>query len=263
MIDAPAPEPLIERLDTVGWLVLPSIFDDSLIKELTAQIEASLALRRDIRQRNRVDGNNDGTLHHLLGDHPCFVELLARFEQLDDLFKLYFRGNYILNSYGGVINRRDSRAYVHEIHRDIRFSSDAKRFMLNTLVMLDDFTLENGATHLLSGSQKRERPTSDDFLSRAERAVGKRGSLLVFDSRLWHAAGHSSVDAPRRALTLTFTSPFFKQQLDYPRMVGQEGGGSLSPYLRQVIGYNSRVPASLAEYYLPTSERFYQRGQDD
>ena len=91
MIDAFAPELLIERLDTVGWLVLPSLIDDGLIEDLTAQIEASLALRRDIRRRNRVDGNNDGTLHHLLGDHPCFVELLARFEQLDNLFDRHHR----------------------------------------------------------------------------------------------------------------------------------------------------------------------------
>jgi hypothetical protein len=30
-----------------------------------------------------------------------------------------------------------------------------------------------------------------------------------------------------------------------------------------MVGFNSRVPASLDEYYVPLADRFYQRGQDD
>jgi ectoine hydroxylase-related dioxygenase (phytanoyl-CoA dioxygenase family) len=40
--------------------------------------------------------------------------------------------------------------------------------MLNTLVMLDDFTEPNGATHILSGSQHQPkgRPTTRSFVMR-------------------------------------------------------------------------------------------------
>lgn len=253
-----------DSLQTQGWVVIPGVVAAGMCDTLADQLEAGLALRQQIRARNGVEGSNDGTLHHLLADHPCFMELLSGLEPFDPLLKWWFSGQYILNSYGGVVNRRDSRAYVHAVHRDIRFSSDARRFMLNLLVMLDDFTLANGATHLLSGSQTlANRPGQQEFLERSARATGERGSVLLFDSRLWHATGASQVDTPRRALTLTFTSPFFKQQLDYPRLVGYAGAAGLSPFLRQVIGFNARVPASLEEYYLPVPQRFYQRGQDD
>lgn len=252
------------RLRADGWLVVPDVVEQRLIDVLNAQLPRSLALRHEIRKRNRVEGDNDGTLHHLLADHPVFMELLSALERLDPLLRSFFSGNYILNSYGGVVNERDTRAYVHRIHRDIRFSSDVKRFMLNILVMLDDFTVENGATHLLSGSHRlAEKPDSDHFYRNAARAVGTSGSVIIFDSRLWHATGQNTTDAPRRALTLTFTSPFFKQQLDYPRLIGEEAARSLSPFLVQVIGFNARVPASLEEYYVPVAERFYKRGQDD
>jgi hypothetical protein len=253
-----------ESMRTQGWVVISGVIAEGLCDTLVRQLETGLALRQRIRERNGVEGSNDGTLHHLLADHPCFMDLLCVLEPFDPLLNWWFSGQYILNSYGGVINRRDTRAYVHDVHRDIRFSSDAKRFMLNLLVMLDDFTLANGATHLLSGSQTlANRPDPQEFLERSARATGERGSVLLFDSRLWHATGASQVDTPRRALTLTFTSPFFKQQLDYPRLVGYEGGAGLSPFLRQVIGFNARVPASLEEYYLPVAQRFYQRGQDN
>ena len=242
---------------------MPGGLDATLLDTLARELEPALQLRQSIRASNGVEGANDGTLHHLLGDHPCFMQLLATLERFDPLLRWYFAGNYVLNSYGGVVNRQDTVAYVHAIHRDLRFSSDAKRFMLNVLVMLDEFTLANGATHILSGSQLRERPDDELFMRTAARATGPRGSILFFDSRLWHATGRSSVTAPRRALTLTFTSPFFKPQLDYARLVGYERAGSLSPFLKQVIGFNARVPASLQEYYLPVAQRFYQRGQDD
>lgn len=256
-------EPL-SLLDKDGWFVWPDVVDSPLLNTLGVELGTALTVRGQIRRGNGVEGGNDGTLHHLLTDHPCFVDLLTRLEPFDSLLSSYFNGKYILNSYGGVINRRDTIAYVHGIHRDIRFSSDTKRFMLNILVMLDDFTLANGATHLLSGSQHlRDKPDADVFVQQSARATGKRGSILFFDSRIWHATGKSEVDAPRRALTLTFTSPFFKQQLDYPRLYGYEQAQALSPFLKQIIGFNSRVPSTLDEYYVPLDDRFYQRGQDD
>ncbi len=254
----------MDALQSRGWCVLPGFVNQLVIEEARDQLVPALRLRDATRMRNRVEGENDGTLHHLLADHYSFLDVLQALEPLDPLFKWYFGGNYILNSYGGVINRKNTKAYVHQVHRDIRFSSDTKRFMLNVLVMLDAFTLENGATYLLSGSQNTpEKPEMEQFVAQADRAIGPCGSLLLFDSRLWHATGQNRTDFSRRALTLTFTSPFFKQQLDYPRLLGYERRLELTPFVRQVVGYNARVPASLDEYYVPVNERFYQRGQDD
>ncbi len=246
-----------------GWTIVPDLFDSTLIAALCDALPASLALRDNIRRRNGVQDNADGTLHHLLADSPSYVELLAAFAPLDAEFRRYFDGNFILNSYGGVINTRDTSAYVQNVHRDIRFGSEDRRFMLNALVMLDDFTEENGATWLLSGSQTmRAQPDDTAFYEKAERATGTRGSVLLFDSRVWHAGGHNETHAPRRALTLTFTSPFFKPQLDYPRLYGYHRLETCNDWLRQVIGFNARVPASLEEFYVPVARRFYQRGQD-
>ncbi|MFM0295461.1 MULTISPECIES: phytanoyl-CoA dioxygenase family protein [Paraburkholderia] len=250
-------------LATAGWTVLPRLIRSELLDSLVQALGPSLALRDAIRRRNGVLENSAGTLHHLLMDDPCYVELLAELSALDPVFKGYFEGNFILNSYGGVINERDSRSYVQNVHRDIRFGSDTRRFMLNALVMLDDFTLENGATHVLSHSQNiQQQPTDEHFYAQAARATGERGSVLLFDSRMWHATGRNTTDAPRRALTLTFTSPFFKPQLDYARLFGYRNLDRCNAWMRQVLGFNARVPESLDEFYVPVEQRFYQRGQD-
>lgn len=252
------------ELDNQGWTILPAMLAPALVDALNAQLPHSLTLRDTIRQRNGVMANNDGTLHHLLADHDCYLDVLKALEPCSALFQRFFDGNYILNSYGGVVNRSGASAYVHNVHRDIRFASASKRFMLNVLVMLDDFTLENGATHLLSGSQHQaDKPDDAAFFAQSARALGQRGALLLFDSRLWHATGQNHTPGLRRALTLTLTCPFFKQQLDYPRMLGTQHPAIADPYLRQIIGYNARVPSTLEEFYVPLEHRFYQRGQDD
>lgn len=248
-----------------GWTIISSFFDETTLTEICNALGPSLELRNAIRRRNGVIDNTDGTLHHLLADAPCYVDLLGKFTHIDCILTSFFSGKYILNSYGGVINNAGSHAYVHMVHRDIRFSSPTKRFMINALVMLDDFTLENGATHLLSSSQNiLDKPDDAYFFEHADRAIGRRGSLLLFDSRLWHATGKNSTAAPRRALTLTFTSPFFKQQLDYPRLYKNVWTALPvdDPWLMQTIGFNSRVPESLDQFYLPVDQRFYKRGQD-
>ncbi|MFM0740386.1 phytanoyl-CoA dioxygenase family protein [Paraburkholderia xenovorans] len=251
------------ELATQGWTVVPNLIESELIDTLNDALVPSLALRDRIRVSNGVMENCEGTSHHLLADAPCYVELLSRFEKMDPLMKGFFEGNYILNSYGGIINGFDLKTYAHNVHRDIRFHSSTKRFMLNTLVMLDDFTEDNGATYILSGSHHRvDRPADDDFFPHAARVTGQRGSLLLFDSRIWHAAGSNRTQLPRRALTLTFTVPSFKQQADYPRLFGYGNAKECSPYLRQAIGFNARVPASLEEFYVPLEQRTYQRGQD-
>jgi ectoine hydroxylase-related dioxygenase (phytanoyl-CoA dioxygenase family) len=132
--------------------------------------------------------------------------------------------------------------------------------MLNMLVMVDEFTVENGATKLVPGTHRiRERPGDDYLESHAIRATGRAGTILLFDSNLWHSAAPNLSNGPRMALTLTFTRPFVKQQLDYPRLLGEEFPPN--ERVRQVLGYNARVPVNYDEWYQPPEKRMYKPGQ--
>jgi hypothetical protein len=253
----------LDKLNTLGWCVIPDAFNPCLIAEVIDQLSVSIKTRDDIRLKNGVIENNRGTLHHLISDHNCYLEIIKNFEKYDWLIKSFLNANYIINSYGGVINTKDDRSYVHNPHKDIRFTSDYK-FMVNILVMLDDFTMDNGATYLLSGSQKiAEQPNVDIFKKQADRAIGLAGSILFFDSRLWHSTGANLTDLHRRALTITLTHPFFKQQFNYPEIIGTNNPAFNDKFLKQIIGFNSRTPKSLEEFYVTVDKRMYIPGQDD
>ncbi len=243
-----------------GWVHFKGVLSSEFVDALNEGMDIAYQNCRNVQVQNGVDVNTDGTVHHLLGQHEVFLEFIKKLP-LHDYMKTFFGIPYIVNGFGGVINLPHKASYVCNIHRDIR-TFYTLPMMINMLVMLDDFTLENGATYFLSGSNKKdERPTDEDFYAKSERAVGKAGDIILFDSLVWHAAGKNTTERIRRALTLTYSRPFMKQQLDYPRALGYDRGEEFSEDVRQVLGYNSRVPSNLSEWYQPPAKRFYKPGQ--
>jgi ectoine hydroxylase-related dioxygenase (phytanoyl-CoA dioxygenase family) len=254
-------EDFAAQMEARGWFIFEDVVDSSLIKDLIVDLEKAYEIRRPIQIQNGVDANTEGTAHHLLADGKSFLELMQR-AYLDEYLKAFFESNYILNTFGGNLNLRKQFTYASVVHRDVRTYTREIKFLMNIIVMLDDFTLDNGATHLMTGSHlKEDKPGDKEFFSKADRAVGKSGSIVLWDSNIWHAAGQNKTDAPRRSLSLIYSKPFMKQQFDYPRSVGYENAESYSEAFRQIVGFNSRVPASLEEWYQPPDKRFYKKDQ--
>lgn len=244
-----------------GWIVYENAVDIPFIDKIAGSLAESYEIRRKIQVKNGIAAVMNGTLHHLVEKDTFTLEFLER-QYCAAQIRHFLKGNYILNSLGAVINLKGDMPYVQNIHRDLRSFTGEYKVMIQMMVILDDFTLENGATYLLSGSHKlEERPTDEYFYKNADRAVVKKGSIIMFDSNLWHATGKNNTDGKRRTLTMAFTRPFFKPQLDYPRSLGYEFGESLNENLRQVLGYNARIPENLNEYYQPVEKRMYQPGQ--
>jgi len=244
-----------------GWAIFPRLIDDAFVARLVEALQRAYDVQREMQVRNGVGQGTDGTVHHLPCMQGAFLEVLER-NDCGDALTRFFGGPYVLNTFGGVLNLPQDVAYVGRIHRDLRTFSGDLNLMAQLLIMLDDFTEENGATYLLSGSHRlKERPGDEEFFSRAARAVGRAGSVVLFNSNLWHAAGVNRTSRARRALTLAFTTPYIKPQFDYPRAIGYDRGDQLSPTLRQLLGYNARIPASLDEWYQPPEKRMYRPGQ--
>ena len=240
-----------------GWVIFHNFVSEDLIARMLNDLESAYSHCRLLQIKADLP-NTEGTTHHLIGQGNSFMEYRERFEDLNKYTEAYFNGKYILNSFGGNMLSK-GMSYASDIHRDIRTFSGTLPLMLNTIVMLNDFTHENGATWLMNrGHERADKPSEFDFGKSKFQVIGKAGSVVFFNSNMWHRAGNNTTDAPRRSVTPMFTKPFFKPQFDYPRALGYDKGNTYSPYLKQVLGYNNRIPVSLQEWYSPTTERFYK-----
>jgi hypothetical protein len=245
-----------------GWALFPSVVPAAELGATRAAVLQSVA---DCGRRQVASGAcaaPDGTAHHAVGQYPALDDFLER-RWLDEHIGRYFGGApYILHAFNPALVAPDGATYLHNIHRDVRTHAGDFRLLLNMLVMVDPFTLENGATHVLSGSHRfADRPRPEVFDALSERLVGPAGSIVLFDSNLWHAAGHNLTDQPRCALTLSFSRAFVKQQMDYPRFLGASYGAQLAPAMRQLLGYDAMTPTSYEEFYRPRERRLYKAEQ--
>ncbi len=200
-------------------------------------------------------------VHHLLGRGMSFFELWE-YPLITDLIDKILGSTCIVHSYNGVrlLPGRLNNASI--IHRDSPRFSPAYTLAVQALVMVDRFTAENGATLLLPGSHNvLERPSDEYFQREAICIEGQPGDVIIFDSSVWHRGGENRSTEPRRGITFVFTRSFMKQQIDLPRSVSADVISSLSPRGRRLLGMNTRVPASLGEFFLPPDERLYLPNQ--
>ena len=213
------------RMAEDGFAIFDGVVPPGLLEALRRDIPGRIAVCGEWQRRNGLaETIGEGAAHHVVGGDDSLADFLEQVD-LDAYIRHYFGGEFILNSYGAIDNLPHSeRSYAHgqRFHRDVRTYSGDFRLMLNMLVMVDDFTLENGATKVVPGSHRvPERPSDEEIERRTARLTGRAGSIVLFDSNLWHSAAPNLTSGPRKALTLTFSRPFFKQQMDYPRLLGE------------------------------------------
>jgi ectoine hydroxylase-related dioxygenase (phytanoyl-CoA dioxygenase family) len=126
--------------------------------------------------------------------------------------------------------------------------------------LLDDFTLENGATWYLAGShQKPDRPSEDEFFKGARRVLGKAGSVWYFNTRLWHSGGVNETDHWRHAITVNMCRPYMKQRLDIPALLSAVDLTGVSDQALKKLGFHAQTPRSLDEYYAPSERRKFRQ----
>src|SRR5262249_17995337 len=75
---------------------------------------------------------------------------------------------------------------------------------MQMILSLDPFTLENGATAMLAGSQqwdlKHPPPSSESFWKESDRMECEPGSVILSHGCCWHSSGVNHSDKPRVAL---------------------------------------------------------------
>ena len=150
--------------------------------------------------------------------------------------------------------------YSTRIHVDCPRLIEGYVTNMGVTILLDDFTVDNGATWFLPGSHTRAAmPTEDEFYGQARRVVAPAGSAVFFNARLWHAGGVNMTSAWRHALTINVCRAYMKQRIDIPRAIAGMDLTAISDKVKQKLGFFAQPPASLDEYYLPAEQRSYRQ----
>ena len=115
---------------------------------------------------------------------------------------------------------------------------------IESLVMLDELTEENGATALVPGSQKQAAwPSVETFEAKKIRLTGPPGTLVLFPAFMWHAGQENRSDCSRAVVLGCHVSKFVRPIEDWRAGLSAKTVKALSPRLRELLYLDHPYPA--------------------
>jgi ectoine hydroxylase-related dioxygenase (phytanoyl-CoA dioxygenase family) len=109
---------------------------------------------------------------------------------------------------------------------------------LNAIWALSDFREDNGATRILPGSHKYDRSPEYGKEYDALTATMPAGSVMLFDSALWHGGGANISGSRRFALSCAYCWGWMRQQENLQLGIPQETARRFPRRLQELCGYS-------------------------
>ena len=133
---------------------------------------------------------------------------------------------------------------AQNLHRDdvvYPVARPHKELVLNTMWCLDDFTTDNGATHVVPGSHRWTEGSPREGAEQI-RAVAPAGSAMFFLGSVFHGGGANNTDKPRFGTIIEYCSGWLRPQENHVLAVPQEMVRTLPERMQELLGYNIHPP---------------------
>lgn len=235
------PDPIehyLRQIAEQGFTVVPGVFSDGEVERMRAAIEEIFVCEQGAlaghgpQVRFSVNLTNKHAVFRETVQQPFLMELMAAL--LGDDFVL--GSLHTRSTYPGAPPQHLHRDWM--LDRRIPFPTH-----INSMWMLDDFTVENGATRVVPGSHLWDaEPEQGQSYPGEVQAIGTAGSVVVFDSRVYHAGAANRSDGARRGLTGFFCRSWAKPQEDHTRSIDPALLAEASPLLIRLWGFCHQVP---------------------
>jgi ectoine hydroxylase-related dioxygenase (phytanoyl-CoA dioxygenase family) len=240
-----------DSLDTLGYVVVENVLDPDTLSHVRDRVEYLYALEGELAGSEFRFEPGSRRLANLVDKGEIFERLVA-ISRILELVAHVLGDRLKLSSF----NARSANPLSNEaqpLHCDAGALPDAAGFWVcNTIWLLDDFTLENGATRIIPGSQNWSQlpqnvlvdptaPHSQEVL-----VTAPAGAVVVMNTHAWHGGTANRSTYHRRALH-AFYCRFDKPQQQYQkRLLRPETQARLSPELRRVLALDDPLNDELS-----------------
>ena len=250
-----ADEKALQRLRLDGFCVVEKVVPAPQIGDLCQEIiavqaahqhQAKSALAKTRSRGHRIGTPGVGSLKQVINYTQSFAPYLADAKILGPVEAIFGAFGRISCTDCVVNHPGNQRGYWHA---DWPYNSTNASHLpapypdatlhLSTIWMLTDFTVDNGATLVVPGSHRMADNPATGHMAQVDQdapyptetqATGRAGSVLMYDSRLWHAVAPNRSRAPRAALIVRYApwwlnlNPTHIGRPEHTAMVVETGG---------------------------------------
>ena len=234
---------VVGSLQRTGAVIIENLLPEKLVDTLNADLRSEFDREGHLYQ-NEFNGHNTLRVGGVTKYSDSFASFLmhpAAITLADKVLKphceVYQVGSTtaieILPGEDAQVLHRDDAIYPMDL---LDFEAQ-----ISVLWALDDFTEENGATHVLlkeKGISCPEIATLDD----THQAVMPKGSAVVYLGSTIHGGGANHTDAPRKALVNTYCLGWLRQEENQYLTLTREDVGAQPESVRRMLGFQAHGP---------------------
>jgi ectoine hydroxylase-related dioxygenase (phytanoyl-CoA dioxygenase family) len=235
-----------EEIRNIGYTVIDSGFSPEELQMIRDRSEAIYSRQvQECGGEENLQRMNDACVARCVLSYDDYFVRLAAHDRLLRIVSKLLGENFILLGQNAIINRADCKHDQVTWHRDLSYQHFvcSRPIAISAVYCIDDFTEVTGATVVLPASHKVEAFPSRAFVEKHQRIVkASAGSIIVFDSMLYHRGGVNRSGRTRLGINHIFVLPLIKQQIDLPAALG--GKFRDDPVLGRLLGYESAPAAS-------------------
>ncbi|NVN85643.1 MAG: phytanoyl-CoA dioxygenase family protein [Rhodopseudomonas sp.] len=225
------------RIRDDGYTVIERAVDPALVEALKA---ALLRIERDHNlgpAKTSFEGFKTVRINNLLTYDDVFWEVPLHDHVLPLVEKVLDKECLLSSFVSLVLGPGQEAQPIHEDTQMIPLPRPHIPITLNAIWALTDFTAENGATRIIPGSHKL--PSSPEYGRDYETvtATMPAGSVMLFDSALWHGGGANNSDARRFAFSCAYCWGWMRQQENLQLGIPRETAQRFPRRLQELCGY--------------------------
>lgn len=227
-------------LDSQGYLVLGKILSDDQLSQINSRIEALLMEEGERAGSELLDSP------YIRHPKEAGADRLADLVNKDPIFDLFYTHPRVLAAVSQVLgnnmklsslNYRAAKpgAGEQKLHVDWHETVAPGDYKVcNSIWLLDDFTVENGATRVVPGTHLEGRLPQDllkdPMADHPDQLIleAPAGTVAIFNSHTWHGGTRNLTARPRRAIHSYFCRRDQPQQVDQSRYIRPETRQRLS-----------------------------------
>jgi ectoine hydroxylase-related dioxygenase (phytanoyl-CoA dioxygenase family) len=239
------PKEAVANIRKHGYTVLTNVVPEELFERLRARIVDQAAAEEKAGvayfDKNVIGGSDKSqrvwALHNKGAECRDFVVAPKFHEVAREMLGV----QYQLSEFQATFIAPGSPAQV--LHADQIWAETLMPVTLGITIVyaLDQFTADNGATHVIPGSHIHGRGLEpDDIFVESEatiQALLPRNSALIIDTRVWHGAGANCSNDKRRAIILGFKRSWVRASVQGPYSVRPEVYEKFNDFEKTLFGF--------------------------
>ena len=242
------------HLDKYGVCIIKDVFSEEEVDVMDKRLKEQFAgeekynlgskFRGDeglgIKSRNEEKVSR--LVWNLINKGECFIPLIDH-PKIFPLINHIIGDKVILCSMGAHMNGSGNERMV--LHQDqwplVPHPLDFP-VMANTMVLVTDNSPENGGTRLIPGSHKWPKidykiANSSKYQEMAKSITAPKGSVIVWEGRVWHGNGLNRSGAVRSNISIAYLQSWIRPQENSQYSVREEVIKKLTEKQKAVLGF--------------------------